>query len=106
VVPIRHGKADSRWVWCSRIPSSGVQALAQDAENDVIFNMMSLAFPVCPTSVIRAKLTRAVCRIVVQVAAPRSDWGDGIVHLYHCGMDQDVTGELCEMYVQLSDLIR
>lgn len=35
-----------RWVWCSRIPSSGVQALAQDAENDVFFNIMSLAFPV------------------------------------------------------------
>ncbi|KAL0240665.1 hypothetical protein I308_106464 [Cryptococcus tetragattii IND107] len=33
------------WVWCSRIPSSGVQALAQDAENDVFFNTMSLAFP-------------------------------------------------------------
>ncbi|WWD18783.1 hypothetical protein CI109_103238 [Kwoniella shandongensis] len=33
------------WVWCSRIPSSGVQALAQDAENDVFFNAMSLAFP-------------------------------------------------------------
>ncbi|WWC96456.1 hypothetical protein V866_003324 [Kwoniella sp. B9012] len=33
------------WIWCSRIPSSGVQALAQDAENDVFFNMMSLAFP-------------------------------------------------------------
>ena len=35
-----------RWIWCSRIPSSGVQALAQDAENDVWFNIMSLAFPV------------------------------------------------------------
>ncbi|TYJ53394.1 hypothetical protein B9479_005994 [Cryptococcus floricola] len=33
------------WVWCSKIPSSGVQALAQDAENDVFFNIMSLAFP-------------------------------------------------------------
>ncbi|RSH81930.1 uncharacterized protein EHS24_008127 [Apiotrichum porosum] len=33
------------WVWCSRIPSSGVQALAQDAENDVILNITSLAFP-------------------------------------------------------------
>ncbi|ORY31810.1 hypothetical protein BCR39DRAFT_80831 [Naematelia encephala] len=33
------------WQWCSRIPSSGVQALAQDAENDVWFNIMSLAFP-------------------------------------------------------------
>ncbi|WVQ96251.1 hypothetical protein IAU59_003355 [Kwoniella sp. CBS 9459] len=33
------------WIWCSRIPSSGVQALAQDAENDVFFNIMSLAFP-------------------------------------------------------------
>ncbi|WVQ73508.1 hypothetical protein IAR50_003080 [Cryptococcus sp. DSM 104548] len=33
------------WAWCSKIPSSGVQALAQDAENDVFFNIMSLAFP-------------------------------------------------------------
>ncbi|GFZ50512.1 hypothetical protein JCM24511_08269 [Saitozyma sp. JCM 24511] len=33
------------WIWCSRIPSSGVQALAQDAENDVYLNVMSLAFP-------------------------------------------------------------
>ncbi|ORX37076.1 hypothetical protein BD324DRAFT_579516 [Kockovaella imperatae] len=33
------------WIWCSRIPSSGVQALAQDAENDVWLNSMSLAFP-------------------------------------------------------------
>jgi hypothetical protein len=98
-------EADSRWVWCSRIPSSGVQALAQDAENDVIFNMMSLAFPVCPSSITSAKLTRAVRWILVQVATPRPDWRDGIVYLYHCGMDQDATGELCEMYVQLSDLL-
>lgn len=34
------------WIWCARIPSSGVQALAQDAKNDVFFNSMSLAFPV------------------------------------------------------------
>ncbi|KAK4689690.1 hypothetical protein P7C73_g421, partial [Tremellales sp. Uapishka_1] len=34
------------WLWCARIPSSGVQALAQDAENDVFFNVISLAFPV------------------------------------------------------------
>lgn len=33
------------WFWCSRIPSSSVKALAQDAENDVVFNLMSLAFP-------------------------------------------------------------
>lgn len=33
------------WIWCSRIPSSGVQALAQDAENDVWLNIMSLSFP-------------------------------------------------------------
>ncbi|WVQ84396.1 hypothetical protein IAT38_006548 [Cryptococcus sp. DSM 104549] len=33
------------WVWCSNIPSSGVQALAQDAENDVLLNIMSLSFP-------------------------------------------------------------
>lgn len=34
------------WFWCSRIPSSGVQALAQDAENDVWLNVVSLSFPV------------------------------------------------------------
>lgn len=34
------------WAWCSRIPSSGVQALAQDAENDVWLNVVSLSFPV------------------------------------------------------------
>jgi hypothetical protein len=39
------------------------------------------------------------------MATPRSDWRDGAVHLYHCGMDQDVTGEFCEMYVQLSNLL-
>ncbi|WOO83363.1 Metal tolerance protein 4 [Vanrija pseudolonga] len=33
------------WWWCSTIPSSGVQALAQDAENDVWLNVMSLSFP-------------------------------------------------------------
>jgi hypothetical protein len=35
-------------VWCSKIPSSGVQALAQDAENDVMLNIISLSFPVSP----------------------------------------------------------
>ncbi|CAD6579166.1 MAG: hypothetical protein TREMPRED_002417 [Tremellales sp. Tagirdzhanova-0007] len=39
------------WIWCARIPSSGVQALAQDAENDVFFNIMSLAFPFVGTRV-------------------------------------------------------
>lgn len=63
---------------------------------------MSLAFPVCPSRFIGTRLTRIVYRIVVQVAAPRSHWGDGLVHLYHCGMDQDFTREFCEMYVQLS----
>jgi hypothetical protein len=63
---------------------------------------MSLAFPVCPTSIIRAKLTRIVRRVVAQVAAPRSYWRDGVVYLYHCGMDQDVTGEFREMYVHLA----
>lgn len=34
------------WFWCSQIPSSSVQALAQDAENDVWLNAISLSFPV------------------------------------------------------------
>lgn len=53
------------WVWCARVPSTAVKALAQDAENDgkssarisprcgilpcrlslVFFNIMSLSFP-------------------------------------------------------------
>lgn len=47
------------WVWCSRIPSSGVQALAQDAENDVFFNIMSLAFPVSPLSSVLTAVPRS-----------------------------------------------
>ncbi|KAJ6511974.1 hypothetical protein C8R47DRAFT_674989 [Mycena vitilis] len=33
------------WVWCSRFQSSGIQALAQDAKNDVFFNVFSLIIP-------------------------------------------------------------
>ncbi|KAJ7366557.1 cation efflux family-domain-containing protein [Mycena albidolilacea] len=33
------------WVWCSRFRSSGIQALAQDAKNDVFFNIFSLIIP-------------------------------------------------------------
>lgn len=35
------------WIWCSTIKgSSSVQALAQDHENDVVFNIASSIFPV------------------------------------------------------------
>lgn len=37
-------------MWCSQIPSSSVQALAQDAENDVWLNVISLSFPVSQAS--------------------------------------------------------
>ncbi|KAG7563059.1 hypothetical protein FFLO_01491 [Filobasidium floriforme] len=33
------------WFWCSSMPSTAIRALAQDAENDVFFNIMSLGFP-------------------------------------------------------------
>ncbi|KAK6201484.1 putative cation diffusion facilitator [Scheffersomyces amazonensis] len=33
------------WVWCSKSNSSSVQALAQDAETDIVFNLVSLAMP-------------------------------------------------------------
>ncbi|KAJ7259569.1 cation efflux family-domain-containing protein [Mycena haematopus] len=33
------------WVWCSKIQSSGIQALAQDAKVDVLFNIFSLIVP-------------------------------------------------------------
>lgn len=35
------------WIWCASIKgSSSVQALAQDHENDVVFNIASTIFPV------------------------------------------------------------
>ena len=37
------------WVWCRKVKDSGVRALAQDAMNDVIFNLASLAFPLVGT---------------------------------------------------------
>lgn len=33
------------WLWCRVIKNSSVQALAQDAETDVIFNIFSIIFP-------------------------------------------------------------
>ncbi|KAF7357665.1 Cation diffusion facilitator [Mycena sanguinolenta] len=33
------------WIWCGRFQSSGIQALAQDAKNDVFFNIFSLIIP-------------------------------------------------------------
>ncbi|KAK9478808.1 cation efflux family-domain-containing protein [Lipomyces japonicus] len=34
------------WLWCRSIDSSAVQALAQDAMSDIVFNLMSILFPV------------------------------------------------------------
>ncbi|KAJ6508624.1 hypothetical protein C8R45DRAFT_1208266, partial [Mycena sanguinolenta] len=33
------------WIWCRSIESSGIQALAQDAKVDVLFNIFSLIIP-------------------------------------------------------------
>lgn len=33
------------WLWCRLIPNSSVQALAQDAMTDVVFNTFSIIFP-------------------------------------------------------------
>ncbi|PVI03467.1 hypothetical protein DM02DRAFT_587858 [Periconia macrospinosa] len=33
------------WLYCRLIPNSSVQALAQDAETDVVFNIFSIIFP-------------------------------------------------------------
>ena len=42
----------SCWLWCRMIKNSSVQALAQDAMTDVIFNIFSIIFPISnsPTS--------------------------------------------------------
>jgi hypothetical protein len=34
------------WLWCRLIKNSSVQALAQDAQTDVVFNIFSIIFPV------------------------------------------------------------
>ncbi|KAK9465020.1 cation efflux family-domain-containing protein [Lipomyces arxii] len=34
------------WIWCRSINSSAVQALAQDAMSDIVFNLLSILFPV------------------------------------------------------------
>lgn len=42
------------WLWCRSIKgSSSVQALAQDHENDVVFNIASTIFPVAGTYIIQ-----------------------------------------------------
>lgn len=33
------------WFWCRTTKNASVQALAQDAENDIVFNFFSLVFP-------------------------------------------------------------
>lgn len=33
------------WFWCRQFKNASVAALAQDAENDVVFNIFSLIFP-------------------------------------------------------------
>jgi hypothetical protein len=34
------------WIFCRKFKSDSVRALAQDAENDILFNFFSLIFPV------------------------------------------------------------
>ena len=46
------------WLWCRSIKgSSSVQALAQDHENDVVFNIASTIFPVAGIYPLLMKLT-------------------------------------------------
>lgn len=38
------------WLWCRLIKNSSVQALAQDAMTDVVFNVFSIIFPLSKSS--------------------------------------------------------
>lgn len=38
------------WIWCRRINDSNVQALAQDAMTDIVFNIFSIVFPLGTSS--------------------------------------------------------
>lgn len=40
------------WLWCRLINNSSVQALAQDAMTDVVFNIFSIIFPLSKASVL------------------------------------------------------
>lgn len=39
------------WAWCRVIKNSSVQALAQDAMTDIIFNIFSIIFPLGKDSI-------------------------------------------------------
>lgn len=50
------------WLWCRRINNSNVQALAQDAMTDVVFNIFSIIFPLSQFFLsyqLQIKLTRS-----------------------------------------------
>jgi hypothetical protein len=50
------------WVWCRLIKNSGVQALAQDAATDVVFNTFSIIFPL-------GMLSASLCTLLLNANA-------------------------------------
>lgn len=48
------------WLWCRLINNSSVQALAQDAMTDVVFNMFSIIFPLSKSDVYSLPSMRAI----------------------------------------------
>lgn len=47
------------WIWCRLIKNSSVQALAQDAMTDVVFNIFSIIFPLGTYNFVPLSLQRA-----------------------------------------------
>ena len=78
------------WLWCRLIKNSGVQALAQDAATDVVFNTFSIIFPL-------GTLSTSVCtpgvnantlysRILCQYLVPRFPWWHSVILVCHYGL--------------------
>lgn len=61
------------WLWCRFIKNSSVQALAQDAMTDVVFNIFSIIFPLSAYPPVASKTLRTTVLMLQQSATtPKS----------------------------------
>jgi divalent metal cation (Fe/Co/Zn/Cd) transporter len=68
------------WLWCSTVKgSSSVQALAQDHENDVVFNIASTIFPVVGKCILsRIKVIKGLFTIIILAVWAGLAWLDPV----------------------------
>ena len=77
------------WLWCRLIKNSSVQALAQDAMTDVVFNIFSIIFPIGTPSLFHLLLqphlliSRLFSRLLRLSMVPRRSWRSSPLLLRH-----------------------